>query len=435
MAVWAYMGFYLFSYFNISGLVIMIYQLESLPIQPVAFALTYVIVAPLTRPKKGGAYFTMAWLFWILFAVGGFLGPNRLAGVTDKALWQLILKLWISLVGVPFLALRAINRERLPMLLKATLAASAIGAIFSILQIRFSGLFSKILVDPGRGAGFWINPNTCAELLGIGLFFSIAAPLKSKMLNLSLRGLLVLGILATLSRTGLVLLVAGFLAYGITAKRMRVVLQVLVVLGLVSFAGMMLVSMLAKNKGTDATAKRLKQFESVLQGKLSEEGKTNDRTELWKFGWQAIMKQPLLGRGHRAMDVVVPGALPGSGYGPHNYYIFVWGNSGLFAILAFLGYLFTIFRMALKCQDRNIRASLVGIATMIAVTAMTDHAFLNGQSYGPVFAVMVCLAYYNTPDKKRGMMPIPMAAPPRLPQGAQGPMPRPRPGGSAPSVG
>ncbi len=435
MAVWSYMAFYLFSYFNISGLVIMIYQLESLPIQPVAFVLAGVMVLPLTRPKKGGAYFTMAWLFWILFAVGGFLGPHRLAGLTDKALWQLILKLWISLVGIPFLALRAISRDRLPMLLKATLVASAIGAAFSVLQIRFGGLFGKILVDPGRGAGFWINPNTCAELLGFGLFLSIAAPLKSKMLNLGLRGLLVLGILATLSRTGLVLLVAGFLAYGIAAKRLRVVLQVLVVLGLVSFAGMTLVGMLAQNKGNDATNKRLKQFESVLQGKLSEEGKSNDRTQLWLFGWRVIMKSPLLGQGHRAMDVVVPGALPGSGYGPHNYYIFVWGNSGLFAFLAFLAYMFTIFRMSIKCEDRNVRASLVGMTTMIAVTAMVDHAFLNGQSYGPVFAVMVCLAYYNTPDKKRSMMPMPMAAPPRMPPMGPRPMPRQRPGGSAPAAG
>ncbi|HEY1601262.1 MAG TPA: O-antigen ligase family protein [Pirellulales bacterium] len=417
IAVWSYMAFFLFSFFNVAGLILAVLKLESLPLQPVAFALTGMLVIPMTRAKPSHPYFLVAWVFWIFFALGGFIGPHSLVGVSDMALWQLVLKLWISLIGVPFLTIRAIDRDKLPMLLKTAVVASAIGGVLAVLQVLSPGRFILILTELGRGSGFWLNPNSCAEVLGFCLLLSLIYPFKSKSVNIVLRAIIVIGMLTTFSRTGLAIIVLGSGVYGLLMRQFRVVLQIVVVFAFVAIVGSFIVDQM-KATSTKIFESRLTRFGALLQGNVEGDRQADDRFALWGYGWRAVMREPITGQGHRFMDTVVP---LGGGFGPHNYYLYVWGNSGILAFLSFLLFLVVLCQMAWRCTDRRARASVLAIATMIAMIAMVDHSFLNNVFFGPIFAIMVAIAYHLKPEKKTGFRPVHqvvrVSLPPRRPGG------------------
>jgi O-antigen ligase len=413
LALWTYMAFFLFTFFNVTGLIIVLYKYESLPIQPAAFAAAAIIIYPLTKKKSLPLYFAAAWFFFIAFALGGFLGSQRMGGITDRSLWQLIAKLWINIIGLPLLTLRAISRDKLPMLMKTAVVAAAIGGLFSVVQALRSATFVQILAEPGRGAGFWINPNTCVEVLGFCLFLSLAFPFRAKWMNLTFRAALVIGMLATLSRAGLLIMVLGFLVYGIVTKQLRVILQIGAGLAVVVVIGSIMVGYLSQNTTSKGTARRLERFGSVLRGDVKQE-QQDDRIALWKFGWQGVMRDPVFGLGHRTMDNIVP---IGTGIGPHNYYLYVWGNSGIVALFAFLALLFVLWRISANCGDTTARAAMTAATAMIAFVALVDHAFLNGQTFGVIFATMVAMAYHLKAEKPIARMPVGVM-PPRRPGGA-----------------
>lgn len=429
IAQWTFVAFFLFTLTNMAPLVQRELKFESIPIQPVMFILTALVVVPLTRSKPASFYFLFAWIYWLMFAMGGFIGPDRLVGFTDKVLYQLIFKLWISLVGLPLFLLRTISRDKLPMLVKSGVMASTSGAVFSLAQMVFKGRFGRFSSEAGRGAGYWIDPNSCAHALTFFLFLSFAFPFKAKSTNLLVRGILILGILSTLSRTGLILLPVGFLVFAITAKRMRIFFQVGAVLAVVVIAANILVTLLQPGTGAGSSLedaeksnRRLNRFSNMLQGKISDGEKSRmDRTVLWSYGWEACMKEPFIGRGHRFMDQVAP---IGDGIGPHNYYLFVWGNSGMLALISFLLFLFTLFRMSRQCTNTAAKPAMMAITAMIASIAMVDHAVMNVQFLGCVLAVMVGIHYYYRPGKDGSAVPagIPLRQP--VPNWAA--MPRPR---------
>ncbi len=413
IAQWAFVGFFVFTLTNAAPLVQRQFKWDAIPIQPVAFAITALLVIPFARAKPGTFYFMIAWTFWILFTIGGFLGPDRLASFSDKGLYQLILKLWISLVGMPLLLLRTISREKLPMIVKVGVLSAATGAVFSMAQMAFRGRLGNFSSEAGRGAGYWIDPNSCAHALTFFLFLSFAYPFRSKSTNLLIRGLLVLGILSTLSRTGLVLLPVGFLVFAISAKRLRIFFQAGAAFAVVLVAANILVTLLQPGTGagsmldSEKSNRRLTRFSNLLQGKVDDGKKAKfDRMELWGYGWDAVMRQPLFGRGHRFMDSVVP---IGEGIGPHNYYLFVWGNSGFLAFAAFIVFLLTLFRMSRQCTNTAAKPAMLAITTMLACIAMADHAVINVQFVGCVLAVIVGIHYYNRPIKGARAIPLPAA--------------------------
>jgi O-antigen ligase len=405
IALWSFLAFFLFSFFNISGLFTHYYEWESLPIQPVAFGAAFVTVIPWTRGKPFPAYFTAAWGFWAAFTIGGYLGAGREDKVLDYGLIQLILKQWISMVGVPLMTIRAINRDKLPMLGRLTTVAGAVGAVFAMIQTVYPAPFVKIVVERGRGAGFWINPNGCAEVCTLCMFISLIYPFQSKILNATMRLMLIIGTLATLSRGGVVLLVAGFVVYGIAGKRLRTVLKVGFLLAFVALIGTVLVSQL-RSSTSKVAAKRLDRFSALMKGDISES--KQDRLLLWRAGIDAVLRRdPIFGLGHRTMERIVP---IGSGMGPHNYYIYLWGNSGLIGVLGFFVYLATLWRLSRRCTDALARPSLYAITTLIALTGLISHSFLNNLYYGPFFGIMACIFYHNRP-LKGGVRSYPTYAP------------------------
>ena len=126
-------------------------------------------------------------------------------------------------------------------------------------------------------------------------------------------GLLVLGILSTLSRTGLILLPVGFLVYAIASKRIRIFFQAGISLAVVLVAANILVTLLQPGTGagsmmeSEKTNRRLNRFSNMLRGKVGDGEKSKyDRTAALGL-WLGRRHAPAdYGRGHRFMDQVVP---------------------------------------------------------------------------------------------------------------------------------
>jgi len=355
-------------------------------------------VLPWRRGKKFPAYFLAAWTFWILFSVGGLLGSKRELGLGDYELAQLCFKLGISLVGVPMLAFRTIIRDKYPMFVKLSVLVIAVGAAFAVVQFMLPNQFEMFMHEKGRGGGFWVSPNNCAEICVFGLFFTMVTPFKSKTFTNLLRLILVGGLMASLSRGGLVMLFVGAVSYAVAAKQWKTLARVGIGFLIIMALGIGL-SVVAKSTGS-ASSKRIDRWMEVLSGNVS----GGDRMFLWSHGMAAVMEDPILGRGHRSMERVVP---IGSGAGPHNYYIYVWGNSGFMGLLGFLMFVASLLRMGLKCKQIQNRAALCAMAGMIATTAMVSHSFINTVYFGPIFAMMALTAYYDQ------TAPKPMFVPPQ----------------------
>jgi O-antigen ligase len=400
----AFLGFYIFSLIDVSGLMTKLVKYDKIPVQPIAFGAAAFLIIPWRRGKKFPIYFVGAWTYWVLFSIGGCLGTKRELGLGDYELIQLVIKLWISLVGVPLLATRTIVRDKYSMFIKLTVIVLAIGGAFAVVQVIRPEMFTAWMHEKGRGAGFWVNPNSCAEICVFGLFLSTICNFKSKFFANGLRLLLLGGIMASMSRGGLSMLFVGAVAYAVASKQWKILARVGLGFVLVVVMGLAL-AVIAKQAGM-ASLSRVERFASFTTGDVGSSG--SDRLSLWGYGWRGVMEDPILGRGHRAMEKIVQ---IGSGFGPHNYYLYVWGNSGLMGLLGYLFFLVSLLRMGLRCKQVQNRAMVIAMTGIIAVTSLVSHSFMNSVYFGPIFAVMLLTSYYDLPVGKPAPAPIPNRQP------------------------
>ena len=85
--------------------------------------------------------------------------------------------------------------------------------------------------------------------------------------------------------------------------------------------------------------------------------------------------------------------------GPHNYYIFVWGNSGAIGLIGLFIFFGSLASIGLKSQSRRIRAGLLGLLTVFALLACADHALFAFQFFGAIFAVFALAGHYTRKRK------------------------------------
>ncbi len=353
--------------------------------------MAFVLTAPWTKGRASSPYLTVSWIFVAVYAVFGFLGPYQAVGF-DYQLAQLIVKLWIGVVGIPWLAMRVVDRNRLPIFLKSSVLVCAMAGPLALAQVLFPRVFAPIVSEPGRGAAYWVNPNNCGVICGMMLFVALYCPFRSKTLNIVIRTLLLMGVFLSLSRGGIVGLAVGTVVYGVMAKRIRTVITLSIATAIFIIAGKFALDVIGAES---ARAKsRMERFEAVLTGDLGES--STARVILWKYGFDAVKRDWLIGRGHGSMVRVVP---LGSGYGPHNYYLFVWGNSGFVALLAFLAWLFVLFRYGFRAGDSRSKATLLALAAMLAAFAMFDHSYVAHQFMGSVLAVVALAGHFAQPEK------------------------------------
>ncbi len=313
---------------------------------PILFALCAAVVLLFSKGRYHSPILVAAWICWGVWAVGGFAGEYQRTGEDFRSMMHLLVKPWMVLVGLPWLATRAITPERLPRLIRVTVGIGAFGAMLTTLQVLVPGFMSTILSEASRGAGLWGNPNQGAFLLICCLFLSFIHPIERLPLRFGARTMLLIGIAMTFSRAAIVVVLIGCLVYGLASKRFLAVFQGLIAAAVLLAA--IAISIEAIEAVSPNQSARLAAVRSFVQGDFSDE-ELNNRSELWRVAFTSILDQDgiVLGLGHRSMERIVP---IGNGLGPHNYYVFVWGNSGFLAIVALLAYQFMLFQQALTCR-------------------------------------------------------------------------------------
>ena len=114
----------------------------------------------------------------------------------------------------------------------------AVGAALNLYEFLVANNVWSI--SPGRSAGFYVNPNMSAEaLLGYGLVFLTVRTAKGRIVDLILVALVVVGVLATFSRAGILaslLLITVAALMRVRRKQMLRVVVGGVVISVLAFA-------------------------------------------------------------------------------------------------------------------------------------------------------------------------------------------------------
>ncbi len=358
---------------------------------PVLFAVCATLVLAFTKPRKKSTILMFAWAFWLVFFLAGFLGSQQITGTYIRATLEVTLKPWMTLVGLPWLALRAISQESAPRFLRATVLITAIGAMLGLLQLMLPGFLQEVSDNSQRATGFWINPNTCGQMCVLALFISLVCPFRQKPLNWISRSLLIACVAASFSRSAVLTLVVGWIVYALATKRFGTLLKSAVALGI--FIAALFFTLNTIEAVSPAQAERLRLFRSFLEGDWSAD-RVDNRTDLWKQTYLAIESKGglVFGLGHGSM--LKPVETRYGGLAPHNYYLYVFGNSGILSLLLLLVFEFVLFQQARKCPKREVRAGLLAMATVIALMHVFDHSFVGFPFAGVIFAsVVIAVAY------------------------------------------
>jgi O-antigen ligase len=375
------------------------------PLYPAVTMSLFFIVVAFTKERARGEYFLYSWAYWILFTIGGFLGAYQVTMTFPYLVAVIVLKMWIALITVPWIAFRVVSPDRLVFFQKYVIHVILFGAVLTILQIVLpafpKGEFLEFHLSPinGRGHGCWLNSNACGAILLTGLICTTFVEWKSRTYLLVLRTILTLGIFCTFSRMAITSTLLAFLVIGLlSGKPMRLII------GLAATLVCVIAFFIFANMVEDGTIKlgglgmtdRVQRISSLLKGDVSEESENTDRLALWEFAVQLIIERDgaIIGTGHGSMMTAA------NGLDPHNAYITAWGNSGLLGLLAYLGWYAGCFYLAWRIPNANLRAGLIAFFVIGMYRDLTSQNYFGNEFGGVYMAIPALNFYYGLKQKK-----------------------------------
>ncbi len=384
---WAFYLLFIYSYLNIGVLVTRIFK-QSIPINIVIFVVALGFIILKAPYKFFTKYFIWVYVFLILFIFGGYIGPSADYGFQSI---QSIFKHWIVHLGLPWLALITVEKQHFRFYLKTILVLGAAGGIFSLIQIPFFSVFQTIIGSTTvRTAGFWFNPNNAAMMLLASLFLTGSFKSSKKQLVLVLRILIIAGIITSFSRTAIVLLFLGGIYYAFLMRKTKLII-------LICLGGFVFVIGLALNMSKFSEHQQ-KRITSIIQIASNDEVDADNRSALWIYSSIAVLDRgPIFGLGHTSMDNIVP--LAARGLGPHNYFIWIWGNSGIIGLFGLFTYLIAIFRISKKIKIREIKAGALIIVVTIGCYDILAHDIMAHQMTGTLTAMLILSVYHFRKEK------------------------------------
>lgn len=364
-----------------------------LSIYPAVFAICAAVVLVFSKPRVKSKLLVVAWVFWLLFFLCGFLGSMQIT--TDiRAALRVTVKPWMSLVGLPWLALRAVSEDKVPRLIHVTVILTCLGAAVGLLQVLMPGLMNMLLADVGRAEGLFLSPNTSGVICAMALFLTLLYPFQRHLLNWISRLLLLGAVGASLSRGAILALLISWLVYTVSARRFGTLIKSAV--AIVVFLSTTILVLGTIEHMTKDREYRITELRSLLLGNW--ESKTfTDRTKAWGPALDAILSKGalLFGLGHGSMGNIV--GKVGDGIAPHNYYLYVLGNSGLLALFGLLAFHFMLFQQAFRTGQRQQQAALLAFACLLALAHMFDHGLIDYPATGAMLACIVVSVAYARP--------------------------------------
>ncbi|MCH8044138.1 MAG: O-antigen ligase family protein [Planctomycetes bacterium] len=378
--------------------------LPETPINPLVVALFFPPIFLLSNTRQRSVYFLAAWFFWMVYTLGGFGGSTP---ITDYVLAQRVFKIWITIIAIPWLAIRTVPVEKVPQVTKFVYLLVCVGAIVAIAQVLSPGIADVLNARSSeqRGAGFWDNPNNCGAICGIGVFLSMMYPLRSRTLNYTVRLILLGGLLASLSRSSILTFGVCCLIYGLTTKNFLVIVRVLVVMLVMAVVGITSLSYL-KATASPVAQRRISKVMDSIRGQVSSEDIQGSRLVFWKASFDQIKTNWFRGLGHGQTKFRVHGHE--NLKATHNYYLEVWANSGFLALLAFLMLLAIMAITALRCRDMTIRAGMCALIATIAMLSMVNNGLMAFQPMGAFIGLFALIGFANKKQREPLMMAPPM---------------------------
>jgi O-antigen ligase len=128
---------------------------------------------------------------------------------------------------------------------------------------------------------------------------------------------------------------------------------------------------------------RATSFARLASGEVTGVVQEDIRWKVWQYASRVAMDNAAVGCGLTCMDHVAPYST--RGLGPHNFYLYVLGTSGILALMAFLLYQSCLFLWAFQVKELLPRAMSVAYVAGFAMMLMFDHAFPMIQAMCPMF--------------------------------------------------
>lgn len=367
---------------------------KQLATYPFVTAIVLLFVLATTKERSQGIYFWSAWSFWIIVNLIASVNAENVNAENYRWVFVHIIKTWITLIGIPWMAFRIISPDKLLLYTKLLVVTATVGALMCLAQTANPDLFLYIRnAETMRGAGTWDNANTAGLVLMLTLLFTRLVDWKYRWMKWVVFAILLTAFIGTFSRGAILGFIAGEVTYLIIVrnyKRMFLAGSFLAIfIGSWITIGFLVQNNTLKIESKEIQA-RVQSLSNLLTGNVSEDIERG-RVYLWRAAIQDVLDDGsvLFGLGHNGM---VQSSI---GLAPHNEYIQYFADGGLFGLASFLAFLAMMAYVFWRCKDRAIRAVLLSLLVSCVTFCMTgDHIFAHAMM-GPYIALMVLWAHYS----------------------------------------
>jgi O-antigen ligase len=356
------------------------------PIPLYYFALPGLFIVPIlfAEPATGVRFFREPLFWWfVVYMVLGLLWLLLSQDFIEEASrqWrQRVLALYFFFT-IAILVSDA-NRRLLALVIVGCLLIATAANWFDLMRpYRFvpEGIEGS---NAGRGAGFYMNANAAASFVVMGTLAALP------FVPMRFRGLLligaVVGVAPTLSRSGFIFVIVA-IAGSIMMKLLNRVQTILVLVALpvllaatVVYYDRLIVS--SDSSNLEKTVDRLRWFEG------EEDASSEERRWVAAHARDMFIEQPLFGHGIGATTLDRLGA------GPHNMYVALMAEQGVFGLALYVSLIVIMFRQgrriartALTAEGQDIGRALAVYALFLAAYGMFSHNVLE-EAHG-MFAI------------------------------------------------
>lgn len=249
-----------------------------------------------------------------------------------------------------------------------------------------------------RNSGFFYDPNVAGVHNNLTLCFVLFFILNSKRFSLffllSVPAVLYSVFLtfskaAIISGLSIMLLFFLFNLLNITrmlkARRRRFVWALVIIIAGVIYAIPSIIEYGSELNYTQL--KRLDQIRRLASGQFDSET-TTLRSDVWQEAVELISAQPITGYGISFFHY-----LPKATLGPHNTYLLVWGEGGIFPIIALLTFIITVYyRAVFWVRDPSYRFLIITLFFIITIEYyMASHTGLSNSEIACMLGVIFAL--------------------------------------------
>lgn len=370
-----------------------------LPVPPTIFAmcfvssiLCFVFLLDLLRKRsdlptlyliQSNASIIIPFAILAFLSLGFALNPTAYWGDGRKWIYLVVYDFFIFL-GASLLPAIALVRKRIRFFVLIGL----ITILFSIFyEIQNPGTYSSV---PGRAAGFPGNSNWGAlvtvMICSMSLSYKDGLSRIGDFILLAASGT---GIYFTLSRSGMINFVFLILFYAVIAilasrEREKTFLQLVGALAVLLLFFGAVIPFLSENSALTSGSRAENRVLALLEGEISDDGSAADRLEAARETLDMIERSPLFGNGtgfNRRLRQT-----------PHNLYLKLWVDSGIFGVMAWVLLLACSFWVFTVRRYRQGQALI--IATLFG--GFFSHNILEQRTFLILLGVGAAMSLYES---------------------------------------